>query len=180
MLQIASYAGPEAPASRVREAEAVAAGVRLVRTEDPTVPATASKPSGTTAGSQGLAEVARAGAGRTSVVLEAGADCGYLRPADSQPVVPGHDRLGGARPAVPASPRSGGRARLGDPGTAPSSAITIRFGPDVRTVTARTADGRTFPAVLGVDGWGLAVGPGRIVVVAASDSAGRLVEAFVP
>jgi len=50
----------------------------------------------------------------------------------------------------------------------------------VRTVSARTSDGRTFPAVLGNDGWGVAIGPGRIVGLIALDSAGRQVAAFVP
>jgi hypothetical protein len=56
----------------------------------------------------------------------------------------------------------------------------MRVGSDVRTVSARTADGRTFAAVLGADGWGVAVGPGRIVGLTAVDAAGRQVEAFVP
>ena len=36
-VKIASYAGPSAPADRLREAEAIASGLRLVRTGDPSV-----------------------------------------------------------------------------------------------------------------------------------------------
>ncbi len=185
IVQIASYAGPDAPASRLREAEAVAASIRLVGAGGTAPPAPpAGSASGASAAPQALKEVARAGTGPSSVVLEADADCAYFRPAGSQPHQQGHDRLGGGcgtRPAPGAIATIGSAVLVwGEPGTAPSSATAMRVGPDVKSVSARTADGRTFPAALGATGWGVAVGPGRIVGLTAIDSAGRQTESFVP
>jgi len=69
---------------------------------------------------------------------------------------------------------------MGPPGTTDSTGVIFRAGPQVRSVTAQLVDGRSVPAVLGADGWGLAVADGRIVALAGVDTAGRPVpEVFV-
>lgn len=185
VMRIASYAGPAAPATRLREAEAVAAGISRVRTGDPSV-LPPPPPPGSTAGlpggplpvaEEGLPEVARTATGRSPLVVVAGRDCAYVRPADAQTFLSTYQPLAGGCGTRPASAMVSavGRAILlmGAPGTPPSTAVIIRAGPGIRTALTRLADGRSLPAVVGTDGWGLAVGDGRVVGVTGVDGAGR-------
>lgn len=185
IMRIASYAGPAAPAARLREAEAIVAGITRVRTGDPSVrpspPPVGSRP-GLPGGplpvaEEGLPEVARTGTGPSALVVVAGSDCAYVRQADAQTFLPTHQPLGGAcgtRPAGAAVDAVGSPVLLmGGPGAPPATAVIIRAGPGVRSVSARLVDGRSVPAVLGADGWGVAVGDGRIVGITAIDAAGR-------
>jgi hypothetical protein len=190
ILRIASYAGPAAPAIRLREAESVAAGIRQVRIGDPSVAPTP-PPAGSTTGlpggplsaaESGMPEVARGGFGPSSVVVLAESDCAYMRSTASVPQRDGALAGGCAtRPTVSDIAVVGLAAELfAVPGVEESTAVILRVAPAAVTVAARTADGRTFPAVLGADGWGVAVGPGRIVGLSAQDGAGRpLSEVFV-
>jgi hypothetical protein len=174
---IGSYAGPAAPADRLREAEAIAASVRLVKAGGPSADvAAAPVPSGK------LTPVARVDAGDVALVMEAADDCAVVRPGDRQSAA-GQDRLGGgcaARPAGSAIAVAGPAVQIwGRPGSAPSTVALFRVGAGVQAVSARTADGRSFPAVVGAGGWGLALVPGRVAVLTALDGAGRQVaEAF--
>ncbi len=61
----------------------------------------------------------------------------------------------------------------GGPGEPSSTAVILRAGPGVRSVSARLVDGRSVPAVVGDDGWGVASADGRIVALTAVDGAGR-------
>jgi hypothetical protein len=178
MMRIASYAGPAAVGEPLRQAEEVAGSLRLVPTGQPAVAGPVT-PGGS--GAQVLPEVARAGTGDSSMVLEAGDDCAFARPAGSRTQVAGQDRLGGgcgARPAGSGITAVGPAFQVwGDPGTPPSSAGIVRVGPGVRTVSATTADGRSVAADLGKDGWAIAVTGGRIVTFTAFDAQGGLLDA---
>lgn len=189
ILRIASYAGPAAPANRLREAEAIAAGIRQVRIGDPSVApppptgSTVALPGGSLSVAEGgLPEVARAGPAGSSVSVLAGSDCAYMRFTASVP-----ERDGALAAGCVARPTGSDIAVVGLaaeltalPGSEASTAVILRAGPAAVTVFARTADGRSYAAVLGADGWGVAVGPGRIVGLGVLDAAGRsLAEAFV-
>jgi hypothetical protein len=177
MVRIASYAGPAASAARQGEAEAIAAGIRVLAPADPVPP-----PASTTVPQRGLTEVARAVYGTSSLVLEAGDNCAGLRSPDSQAGAAGLARGCAARPAgSEIDVVSPAVVVWGQPGAAPATAAILRSGPGVQSVSAQTADGRSFPAVVGADGWGVALVPGRIVELVALDRAGREVaEVFVP
>ena len=178
MVRIASYAGPAAAGSQLRQAEEVARSLRQVPTGVPAVggPVTPGRYA-----AQVLSEVARAGAGDAAMLLEADDDCAYARPAGSRTQLTGQDRMGGGcgtRPAGSGITVVGSAFQIwGDPGTPPSSAGIVRVGPGVRTVSARTADGRSVPAVLGKDGWAIAVARGRIVTFTAFDAQGGQLDA---
>ena len=187
IVKIASYAGPSAPAARRAEAETIAAGIRLVRTGDPSVrpppPPVGSRP-GLPAGplpvaEAGLPEVARAAAAGSTVVLVAGQDCAYLRWVDAQPSLPGYEPLAGA--CLP--PPSGNTitaagpavtARRG-PDTQPAVVTVFRNGPSIGRFTARLADGTAAPVSRGTDGWAIVVGSSRVVAVTGIDTQGRTV-----
>ena len=183
--RIASYAGPSAPAARLREAEAIVAGISRVRTGDPSV-RPSPPPPGSTVGlpggplpvpEEGLPEVARTGTGRDALVVVAGSDCAYLRDADAQTFLPAyrpHAGACGVRPAGGVVEPVGKAVMLhGGPGEPSSTAVIIRAGPGVRSVSARLVDGRSVPAAVGGDGWGMASAEGRIVALTAVDGAGR-------
>ncbi|MGH9264195.1 MAG: hypothetical protein ACRD1D_05830 [Acidimicrobiales bacterium] len=191
-VKIASYAGPSAPAARVAEAETIAAGIRLVRTGDPSVrpppPPDGSRP-GLPMGTlpvpeDGLPEVARAAASGSTVVLVAGRDCAYLRWVDAQRSLPSYQPLAGAcgtRQRGTTIEAFGSPVMLRRaPGTVDSMAVIFRAGPDVDQVSVRLADGRRLPGVIGAEGWGVAVGEGRIVSITGVATGGRsLGETFV-
>lgn len=186
VVRIASYAGPSAPAERLREAETIASGLRLVRTGDPSVGATSPR-----AGSRpnvpdllrvpeaGLPEVARATASGMTLVLVAGYDCAYLRPLDAQVSQPGYLPLGaacGPRPAGAGIAAIGQPiAVVGPPGTEPSTVTMVRAGPSIARLTARLADGRTASPAIGTDGWAVVAGAGPVVAAGGTDTAGRAV-----
>lgn len=184
-VRIASYAGASAPASRLRQAEAIAAGLRLVTTGDPSVrpppPPPGSRPGLPSGGlpvpEAGLPEVARVPASGSTLLLVAGSDCAYLRWVDSQTTLPGYQPLGGAcgtRPAGTATVVLGGALLvMRGPDTAPSTVAIFRAGAQVRKVSARLADGRSVPATVGVDGWGLVASDGRLVALTGVDASGR-------
>ena len=187
IVRIASYAGPSAPANRLREAESIASGLRLINTGDPAIrpppPPTGSRP-GLPAGplpvpEAGLPEVARTAAGGTTLLLVAGQDCAYLRPLDAQPSQPGYQPLGGgcgARPAGSAIAAIGQPiAVIGPPGTDRSVVTILRAGPSIARFTARLADGRTVSPAIGTDGWAVAAGAGKVVAVSGIDTQGRAV-----
>jgi hypothetical protein len=184
IVKIASYAGPAAPADRLREAEAIASGLRLVTTGDPAVrpppPPPGSRPGMPTGplpvAEAGLPEVARVTAGGMTLVLVAGQDCAYLRRLDAQS---GQQPLGGAcglRPAGTTITLIGSPVPvMGPPGTERSSVAMFRSGPSVARFTARLADGRTVNATIGTDGWALVADAGTIVLVIGIDTQGRAV-----
>ena len=187
ILRIASYAGPSAPANRLREAEAIASGLRQVRTGDPAVrpppPPAGSRP-GMPSGplpvpEAGLPEVVRATASGRTVVLVAGQDCAYLRPLDAQPTEPGYQPLGGACGARPAGSALTAIGKpilvMGLPGAESSKVVIIRSGPSIARFTARLADGRTVTPSIGIDGWALVVSAGTVVAVSGIDTQGRAV-----
>jgi len=186
ILRIASYAGPSASPARLREAEAIAAGVRVVQTVNPSARSNPPPP-GSRAGLPGgslpvpeseMSEVAQARTSSSALVLVAARDCAYVRQADAQPSLPTHQPLAGAcgiRPAGKVIETLGGTAvvLVGGPGTTDSTGVIFRAGPEVRSVSARLADGRSVPVSLGADGWGLAVSDGRIVALTGVDTDGR-------
>lgn len=186
-VKIASYAGPRAPANRLREAEAIASGLRLIRTGDPAVrpepPPPGSRP-GLPAGTLpvpevGLPEVARTSASGSTLVLVGGQNCAYLRWADAQTSLPSYQPLAGG-----CGTRPGGTfietfgppvPVMRGPDSQPSSVVIFRMGPDLARLSARLADGRTVNASIGADGWGLVASEGRIVAVSGTDTQGRAV-----
>lgn len=186
-VKIASYAGPSAPADRLREAEAIASGLRLVRTGDPSVrpepPPPGSRP-GLPTGTlpvpeSGLPEVARTSASGSTLVLVAGQDCAYLRWADAQTSLPAYQPLAGGcgtRPSGTVIETFGQPVLvMRGPGTQPSTVVIFRTGPNLARFSARLADGRTVNASIGIDGWGLVASDGRIVGVGGTDTQGRAV-----
>ena len=187
IVKIASYAGPSAPAARLAEAEAIAAGIRLVRTGDPAVrpppPPIGSRP-GMPAGllpvpEAGLPEVARVAATGSTVVLVAGQDCAYARWVDSDPSRQGHQPLAGVcapRPAGTAIAAAGQPViAMRGPDTDPSMVMILRSGPSIARFTARLADGKTAPVAMGSDGWAIVASTGRVVAVTGIDTQGRSV-----
>jgi hypothetical protein len=187
IVRIASYAGPSAPANRLREAETIASGLRLVRIGDPAVrpepPPPGSRP-GLPAGAlpvpeSGLPEVARTGASGSTLVLVAGKDCAYLRWADAQTSLPSYQPLAGGCGTRPSGTfiETFGQPVIAmrGPDTQPSTVVIFRTGPSLARVSARLADGRTVNASLGADGWGLVASDGRIVAVSGVDTQGRAV-----
>ena len=188
VLRIASYAGPSAPATRLGEADAIAATVRVL----PAANASARSnppPPGSRPGLPGgplpvpeeeMSEVARATTpSRSTLALVAARDCGYVRPADCDPSIQiSQVRTGacGSRPTGAAIEALGTTSRLfGPPGAADGTVAIFRAGPQVRSVTARLVDGGSVAAALGADGWGLAVAAGRIIALTGVDTAGRQV-----
>ncbi len=187
IVRIASYAGPSAPTDRLREAETIASGLRLVRTGDPSVlpppPPPFSRPGMPTGPlpvpEAGLPEVARVTAGGSTLVLVAGQDCAYLRPLDAQVSQPNYQPLGGAcgpRPAGSTITAIGQPIPvIGPPGTDRSTVTIFRAGPSIARFTARLADGRTVSPAIGADGWALVAGAGPVVAVSGVDTQGRAV-----
>jgi len=186
-VKIATYAGPSAPANRLAEAEQIVAGIRLVRTGDPSViprpPPPGSRPglpSGTLPVPEaGMSEVARASAAGSTLVLVAGGNCAYLRWADAQTSLPGYAPLAGGcgtRPEGTFIETIGQPVPVTrGPGTDGFSVTILRSGPSVAHVSARLADGRTVPASIGTEGWALVAADGRIVAVSGIDVQGRSV-----
>ena len=185
-LRIASYAGPSAPAARLAEAEAIAAGVRVVpaatgsaRSNPPPPGSRPGLPGGPLpVPEEEMSEVVRATTtNRSTLAVVAARDCAYLRPADVDPGIQISQVLTGAcgsRPGGTGVEAAGAAVMLrGGPGTTDSTGVIFRVGPQVRSVTARLVDGRSVPAALGTDGWGLAVADGRIVALTGVDVAGR-------
>jgi hypothetical protein len=187
IVRIASYAGPSAPANRLAEAEAIAGGLRLVRTGDPAVrpppPPVGSRPGMPTGplpvAEAGLPEVARATASGMTLVLVAGQDCAYLRPLDAKPAEPGYQPLGGACGARPTGSTIAAIGQpipvMGPPGTERSTVTIFRSGPSIARFTARLADGRMVSATIGTDGWAVISGAGTVVAVRGTDIQGRAV-----
>ena len=187
IVRIASYAGPSAPANRLREAEAIASGLRLVRTGDPAVrpepPPPGSRPGLPTGAlpvpESGLPEVARTPASGSTLVLVAGKDCAYLRWADAQTSLPSYQPLAGGCGTRPSGTfiETFGQPVLvmRGPDTQPSTVVIFRAGPGLARLSARLADGRTVNASIGADGWGLVATGGRIVAVSGIDVQGRAV-----
>jgi hypothetical protein len=186
-VKIASYAGRSAPADRLREAETIAAGLRLVMTGDPAVrpdpPPPGSRP-GLPAGTlpvpeSGLPEVARTAASGSTLVLVAGQDCAYLRWVDAQTSLPSYQPLAGGcakRPAGTAIETFGQPVLvMRGPDSQPSTVVLMRTGTSVARVTARLADGGTVPASIGLDGWALVASTGRVVAVSGVDVQGRAI-----
>ena len=185
IVRIASYAGPSAPANRLREAETIVSGLRLIRTGDPSVrpppPPAGSRPGLPTGPlpvpEAGLPEVARATASGMMLVLVAGQDCAYLRPLNAQPSQPGYQPLGGAcgpRPAGSTITAIGQPVPVvGPPDTERSLVAIFRSGPSIARFTARLTDGRTVSPAIGTDGWALVVGASKIVAVSGVDTQGR-------
>jgi hypothetical protein len=184
-VKIASYAGPRAPANRLQEAETIASGLRLIRTGDPSVrpepPPPGSRP-GLPAGTlpvaeAGLPEVARTAASGSTLVLVAGQNCAYLRWADAQTSLPGYQPLAGGCGTRPSGTfiETFGQPVIvtRGPDTQPSTVVIFRTGPNLARFSARLADGRTVAASIGLDGWGLVAGDGRIVAVSGIDTQGR-------
>jgi hypothetical protein len=182
IVRIASYAGRSAPAARLQEAEAIAAGVHLVRVGDPSVlpppPPVGSRP-GLPGGplpvaAKDLPEVARVQAGGMTLVLVAGHDCAYLRPLDTAPEA---EPLGGAcatRPAGTAIAPVGQPVLVhGLPGSSSSTVTILRSGPAIARFTARLVDGRTAMPAIGTDGWAVVVDSVRVVAVTGVDVQGR-------
>lgn len=94
-------------------------------------------------------------------MLVAGQDCAYLRWADVGWRMRQAPRGHGDRDVrVPVTVRR--------PAAADSTVVIFRAGPGVTTLTARVADGRTVPALVGTDGWGIVARDGRIVAVGES------------
>lgn len=187
IVKIASYAGPSAPAARLAEAETIAAGIRLVRTGDPSVrpppPPVGSRP-GLPAGplpvaEAGLPEVARAPAAGSQVVLVAGQDCAYLRWVDAQPSLPTSQPLAGAclaRPAATAITAAGPAVlAMRGPDADPSIVTVFRSGPSIASFTARLADGKAAAVSVGADGWAIVAGTSRAVAVTGTDIQGRAI-----
>jgi hypothetical protein len=187
IVRIASYAGPSAPANRLRDAEAIASGLRLIRTGDPSVrpppPPDGSRPGLPTGPlpvpEAGLPEVARTTAGGMTLVLVAGRDCAYLRPLDAQVSQPGYQPLGGACGARPAGLTITAIGQpipvMGPPGTDRSVVTIVRSGPSIARFTARLVDGRTVNPAIGADGWAVVAGAGKVVAVTGIDTQGRAV-----
>ena len=187
IVRIASYAGPSAPANRLAEAEAIAAGLRLVTTGDPSVrpppPPPGSRPGLPTGplpvAEAGLPEVARATASGSTLVLVAGQDCAYLRPLDAQVSQPGYQPLGGACGSRPAGSTIAAIGHpipvMGPPGTDRSTVTILRSGPSIARLTARLADGRTVSPTIGTDGWAVVAGAGTVVAASGIDTQGRAV-----
>lgn len=184
-VKIASYAGRAAPADRLREAETIAAGLRLVMTGDPSVrpepPPPGSRP-GLPAGAlpvpeAGLPEVARAAASGSTLVLVAGQDCAYLRWVDAQTSLPSYQPLAGGcakRPAGTGIETFGQPVPvMRGPDSQPSTVVFMRTGTSVARVSARLADGATVPASAGLDGWAVVASTGRVVAVSGVDTQGR-------
>jgi hypothetical protein len=128
---------------------------------------------------RGLPEVARASASGSTLVLVAGQNCSYLRWVDAQTTLPGYQPLAGAcgtRPAGTTIEALGSPVLvMRGPGTAPSTVVIFRSGTGVARFSARLADGRTVPASIGADGWGVVASDGRIVAVGGVDTQGRSV-----
>jgi hypothetical protein len=186
-VKIASYAGPKAPANRLREAETIAAGLRLIRTGDPSVrpepPPPGSRP-GLPTGTlpvpeAGLPVVARTSASGSELVLVAGQNCAYLRWADAQTSLPGYQPLAGGCGTRPSGTfiETFGQPVIvmRGPDTQPSTVVIFRTGPNLARFSARLADGRSVGASIGLDGWGLVASDGRIVGVSGTDTQGRAV-----
>ena len=175
-VKIASYAGPSAPAARLAEAVTIARTLRLVMTGDPSVrpppPPEGSRP-GLPTGTlpvpeAGLPEVARTAASGWTLVLVAGQDCAYLRWVDAQPSAQGYQPLAGGcakRPTGTTVETFAAPVTVRRPAAADSTVVIFRAGPGVTRLTARVADGRSVPAVVGTDGWGVVASDGRIVAV---------------
>ncbi|MDQ6615646.1 MAG: hypothetical protein M3083_13125 [Actinomycetota bacterium] len=191
ILRIASYAGPRAPADRLQQAQTIAQGLRLVATGDPSVPgprppagSSIAFPSGPLpVPDNGPPVVAAPPTGGMTLTLTAKSDCGYLHVANAQqaiagaclarPAAPTATVAGRAvlLPGLPPSPASsGGGSR---PKTGTPTAVMFRVGTGVHAVTARFTDGGSVAAVIGSDGWGLAVGQGRIFALTGTDWTGR-------
>ncbi|MCA1842071.1 MAG: hypothetical protein LC792_02565, partial [Actinobacteria bacterium] len=195
---LAAYAGPTAPAEAVRQAESVAASVRLVPTSDPLpAPPAGSKP-GFAAGvptvpDDRLKTVATATANGLALTLDAGDGCAVVRAGDShQPLAGGcADRPAGGdvttvattvTPGLPPVPPVASGAN--GPATFPMSlaiVVVARAGGDVRGIRAVLVDGGNIDAVPSADGWAILVTTGRPYRLDAYDGRGRLVgEAVVP
>ena len=131
----------------------------------------------------GLPEVARTAASGSTLVLSAGRDCAYLRWVDSPPSLPGSQPLAGVcgtRPTGTSIETFGNPVRaMRGPDTELSTVVMFRSGPGLARFSARLADGRTVPASIGADGWGLVASEGRIVAVSGMDPQGRVAETLV-
>ena len=125
----------------------------------------------------GLPEVARTSASGSTLVLVAGQDCAYLRWSDAQPSATGYQPLAGTcgtRPAGTMIEAFGQPVLVRRvPGSEPSTVVVFRAGAGVARFSARLADGRTVPASMGADGWGLVAADGRIVGITGIDVQGR-------
>jgi len=180
-VRIASYAGAVAPNNRLREAEGIAAGVRLVPGDTPSVPPPGSRPGlpngALPVAEDGLPEVARTPASGSTLILLAGQNCAYLEWVDSQRSAPGHQPLAGACGAAPSTTgiESFGSPTpvMRGPGTTAATVAFFRSGSQIRRVTARLVDGRSVDAVVGADGWGLVATESRVVALTGYDVNGR-------
>jgi hypothetical protein len=178
ILRIAAYAGPEAPAERLVQAERITAGLRLSRTGSEPVPP---PPPGSRPGfPHGGAVPTRAYSppavaarfGTHALAAEADGDCGYLYLHDAAEPLTG---------SCTQAPAGAGLVVVGVPVVLPSpppagptaTGVLFRAGPGVARVEARLLDGRTVPAALGSGGWGVVAAEGRIVALQALDGAGR-------
>jgi hypothetical protein len=125
----------------------------------------------------GLPEVARVSASGSTLVLVAGQDCAYVRWVDAQPSLPGYQPLAGACGTRPPGTtiQAVGQPVLvmRGPDTVPSTVVILRSGAGVARFSARLADGRTVPASIGADGWGLVASDVRVVAVTGTDLQAR-------
>ena len=194
ILRIASYAGPAAPADRLQEARAIAQGIRLIATGDPSVPgpppalgSTVGFPTGPLpVPDNGLPVVATVPVSGLTVTLRAKDNCAYLRLATAQQSFAG---ACATRPSGPTLTLAGNANRIEGPPPIPgtvaaprsSTAIIFRVGPGVAAVTAHFAEGGTAIAILTADGWGIAAGQGRIFeLTGVDDNGGPLAQVVVP
>lgn len=152
-------------------AAAVVVGVAVV----PLVEGPSDAPTQVVAAATGLPEVARAPASGSTLVLEAGQDCAYLRWADAQP----GDRplAGGCGARTPGHfvETFGPPVLVGDGLTA----AILHGGPSMARFSARLADGRAVDGSLGTDGWAMVVADGRIVGVSGIDRQGLPVPEWI-
>jgi hypothetical protein len=186
---LASYAGPAAPADAVRQAEAIAASVRLrpLTAEQMRPPPPGSRP-GFDGGQpdvpdERLRTVATSQARGVTVTFQVGDGCAIVRSsAYSQPAAGG---------CAPARPDDRGLATvlsanlLGLPFGPPPGATSVpaewtmvvaaRAGADIRTVKAVLVDGRKIDAAVDPDGWAFVAADGRVYFLEGYDAQGRLV-----
>lgn len=194
-LTLAAYIGPDAPATLVREAEAMAATVHLIPLPPGAIPLP--PPPGSRPGFDGggvdvppdhLAAAVSFDLPGATYTARAGADCAVIVLEGSGPALGGGCRArpaAGDPPAVVAALSDGGPPPLPPPGqsfppgsTARSSSkmvVLARVGPDARRVSALLVDGRTVAGALGNDGWALLATDGRAFLLDVRDGARKLV-----
>ena len=190
---LAAYRGANAPSPAMREAEAIAATVRLVPTADPAPPPPPGSRPGFDSGVPPVADdrlrtVGTADVNGLTLSLDAGDGCAVVRSGASRQAVAGgcaERPAAGAlatvavtvTPALPAPPPAAGQSGP-QPGSVAASQVMIvvvRAGEDARRIKGVLVGGGTIEATPGADGWALFATTARPYLVEAHDSRGRVI-----